>query len=236
MRSFKLALASAAIALAPVASAQTGGGNWNLTVDEDEVSHRIGNPDAEITLTEYVSYTCGTCAKFAREGDPVLEIAYVGSGKVRLEIRQFLRNPVDLTIAMMTHCGAPSKFKQNHAAFMLGQSKWIGPLQNPSQAQIARWTQPGAASRRNIANDFGFYEIMKPRGYRITELDKCLNDDAKAQAFAAATQADAQRLGIRGTPTFAINGEKVDVAPVWSALQPKLDEALFPKNSSQNGQ
>ena len=236
MKSLKLALAMAAIALAPVASAQSGGGNWNLTVEEDQVSHRIGNPDADVTLTEYVSYTCSTCAKFAREGDPVLELAYVGSGKIQLEIRQFIRNPIDLAIAMMTHCGAPEKFKQNHAAFMLSQNLWIGPLNNPTQAQINRWTQPGAASRRNIANDFGFYRIMERRGYRITDVDRCLNDEAKAQAFAAATQADAQRLAITGTPTFAINGEKVNVAPVWSALQPELDDALFPRSSSQNGQ
>lgn len=226
MKPIRLALLTAAIALGSVASAQPKAGNWNLTVEEDQVSHRIGNPEAEVTLTEYVSYTCSTCARFAREGDPILEIAYVGSGKVRLEIRQFLRNPIDLTIAMMTHCGDPSKFKQNHAAFMLGQDKWIKPLMKPSQPQITRWTQPGAASRRNIANDFGLYDIMESRGYRVTDVDVCLNDEAKAQAFAAATQADAQRLGITGTPTFAINGKKADVAPVWSALQPALDAAL----------
>ncbi len=231
MRPLKMALVATAVTLAPLAlaqatQAQNNAGNWNLTVVEDEVSHRIGNPEAEVVLTEYVSYTCSTCAKFAREGDPVLELAYIGSGKVAVEIRQVLRNPIDLTIAMMTQCGAPSKFKRNHASFMLSQSKWIGTAQGASQAQISRWTQPGAASRRNIANDFGFYDIMKQRGYRITDVDQCLNDEAKAQAFAAAGQADAQRLQITGTPTFAINGEKVDVAPVWAALQPKLDEAL----------
>ncbi|XUU59774.1 thioredoxin domain-containing protein [Erythrobacter sp. HA6-11] len=235
MKPIKLALAVAAIALAPVASAQSGGGNWNLTVDEDQVSHRIGNPNAKVKLTEYVSYTCSTCALFAQQGDPVLELAYVGSGQVQLEIRQFIRNPIDLAISLMTHCGAPEKFKQNHAAFMLSQNMWIAPLNRPTQAQVTRWTQPGAASRRNIANDFGFYRIMERRGYRITDVDKCLNDEAKAQAFAAATQADAERLQIEGTPTFAINGRKVDVSPVWSALQPELDKALANPNSSQNG-
>ncbi|WP_394727227.1 DsbA family protein [Altererythrobacter sp. GH1-8] len=233
MKSFKLALATAAVALAPVALAQSG--NWNLTVKEDEVSHRIGNPDAQVTLTEYVSYTCSHCATFAREGDPVLELAYIGSGKVAVEYRQLLRNPIDLTISMMTHCGDPLKFKQNHAAFMLSQEKWLGTAQGASQAQIARWTQPGAASRRNIANDFGFYEIMKQRGYRITDLDKCLNNEAQAKALADATQSYARDVGVRGTPSFAINGRLVEGAHSWPTLNPKLDEALFPENSSQNG-
>lgn len=226
MKSFKLAFAASAVALAAVATAQGNSGNWNLTVVETATHHRIGNPDAEVVLTEYVSYTCSHCATFAREGDPVLELAYIGSGKVAVEYRQLLRNPIDLTISMMTHCGDPLKFKQNHAAFMLSQDKWIGTAQGASQTQIARWTQPGAASRRNIANDFGFYDIMKPRGYRITDLDKCLSDEALAKSLAEASQSYAQDKGVRGTPSFAINGKLVEGAHSWPALSKKLDEAL----------
>lgn len=236
MKPLKMVLAAAAIALAPVASAQTtqlpsNPGNWNLTIEEGEVSHTIGNPAAETVLAEYISYTCPTCAKFAREGDPPLELVYVGSGKVRLEIKHIVRDPIDLTIAMMTHCGEARKFKQNHAAFMLSQPKWIGKLQRQSEAQITRWTQPGAGSRRNIANDFGFYEIMKQRGYRITDVDKCLNDQAKAQKFAEANVAYAQEYGNHGTPMFTINGRRVANVVTWQGLQPNLDAA-----TSQNGQ
>ena len=231
MKPLMLALVAAIVSLAPATSAQNRSGNWNLTVEADQVSHRIGNPDAPVQLSEYISYTCPTCARFAGEGDPPVELAYVGSGKVRLEIRHIVRDPIDLTITMMAHCGPAAKFKKNHTAFMLSQGKWIGKMQNASQSQIVRWTQRGAGSRRNIANDFGFYDIMKQRGYRITDVDKCLNDESKAEALAQATADYIQEYGNHGTPMFTIDGKRVFNVVVWEDLRPNLDAAV-----SQNGQ
>ena len=70
--------------------------NWAVTVTETQGGHLIGNPQAETKLAEYISYTCGHCAHFAQEGDPVLKMIYVRSGKVSVEIRHLLRDPVDL--------------------------------------------------------------------------------------------------------------------------------------------
>lgn len=222
----KLALAASALVLAPVAIAQSNAGNWNLTVEETPTHHRIGNPDAQVVLAEYVSYTCGHCAHFAKEGDPVLELAYIGSGKVAVEYRQMLRNPVDLTIAMMAHCGEPSKFKQNHAAFMLSQDKWLAKARSATDAQVSRWNGQQAEGRRAIANDLGLYAIMESRGYRITDVDKCLADDVQAKVLADATMSYARDVGVQGTPSFAINGKLIDGAHSWQSLNPKLDEAL----------
>lgn len=201
--------------------------NWNNTVVETDAGHLIGNPEAETRLTEYVSYTCSHCANFAMTGDPVLKVAYVHSGKIAVEIRHALRDPVDLTATMLTHCGAPDKFTLNHNAIMYSQQDWMPVLKNATQAQIARWSNPDpAAARRAIASDFGFYKLMEPRGYRITDLDKCLNDNAKAELLINASRSDGQRLGIQGTPSFAINGQLLDHTHSWPALQKQLDAHL----------
>ena len=222
MKLAKVALLAGALVLAGGNKA-----NWNNTVVETDAGHLIGNPDAETKLTEYVSYTCSHCANFAKVGDPVLKVGYVHSGKVSVEIRHSLRDPVDLTATMLTHCGAASKFTLNHNAIMYSQQDWMPILQSATQAQIARWTNTDrAAARRAIASDFGFYKLMEGRGYRITDLDKCLNNDAKAESLVKASVADGQRLGIEGTPSFAINGKLLDHTHSWPALQQQLDAHL----------
>ena len=201
--------------------------NWNNTVVETDAGHRIGNPEAKLQLTEFVSYTCPHCAHFADEGDPVLKILYVHTGKVAVEIRHFLRDPVDLTAALMAQCGEPSRFALNHSALMASQSKWLPLMGSASPAQIQRWTNPDpAAARRAIASDFGFYKMMEGRGYRVTDLDKCISDNARAMELAKATRADAQKFGIRGTPSFAINGKLLEHVHSWDALKPQIDTKL----------
>ncbi|WP_428028254.1 thioredoxin domain-containing protein [Altererythrobacter sp.] len=208
----------------------TGANNrpdWNATIVETDGGHRIGNPDAEHKLTEYVSYTCSHCADFARQGDPALKLAYIHDGRFSVEIRHLLRDPIDLTAAMMTNCGDPKKFPLNHNAIMYSQGDWLPIAQRATQAQINRWTNPDhAAARRAIASDFGFYKLMEARGYRITDLDRCLNDDTKAQALATASSDHAMLFGIRGTPSFVLDGKLLDGAHSWQALQPRLDAAL----------
>jgi len=205
------------------AQGPASGRNWSSTVAQTEGGHRIGNPDAQVKLTEYISYTCPHCAQFARDGEPALKLGYIANGRVNLEIRHLLRDPVDLTVAMLANCGPASKFPQNHAAFMQGQDDWIAPLSSATAAQRQRWTSGDmAARRRAIAADFGFYAIMERRGYSRAEADRCLGDEAAADRMAEIAAADWKKPGIGGTPAFAIDGVVLAGTHSWSMLQPQL--------------
>lgn len=202
-------------------------GNWNTVVVETDAGHRIGNPDAEVKLTEFVSYTCPHCAHFAQDGEGALKIAYIAPGQVSLEIRHIVRDPVDLTATMLAHCGAPAKFPLNHAAFMHSQDQWLPIMAKRMPAQVRRWTTGDyAARRRAIAADFGFYGIMERRGYRRTEADRCLNDDAVAEKLSQATTANQRTYGVTGTPSFAINGVTLAGTHDWRMLAPQIDARL----------
>lgn len=201
-------------------------GNWVATVVATDGGHRIGNPEAKVKVAEFISYTCPHCAAFAKEGEAPLQLAYIAPGKVSLEVRHLIRDPVDLTAAMLTNCGPAAKFLQNHAAFMLGQDKWIAPLGSATAAQKQRWTTDGAVGRRAIASDFGFYAIMERRGYSRTEVDRCLADEAAARTLAENSAKDWKRPGISGTPGFAINGAVMPGTHTWSALEAQLKQFL----------
>lgn len=197
--------------------------NWGTLVTETDGGHLIGNPDAEARLVEYMSYTCSHCAEFARTGEGAIKLLYVPTGKVSYEIRHLIRDPVDLTAALAVRCGEPAKFFGNHEALILKHGEWMAVAGKATQAQQARWNFGTFPSRAQaIASDLGFYEIMERRGYSRTQLDACLTDYAEAKAIADRSTADAERLGIRSTPTFVMGDNKLG-AHNWFTLQPHLD-------------
>lgn len=223
MRSLVRALLLGAAACFAIGAAP----NWNTTVALTDGGHLLGNPDAKVKLVAFVSYTCPHCAHFHKEADGAIRIGYVQQGKVSYEIRHFIRDPVDLTAAMLTNCGAPAKFFQNHAAIMLSQDKWARVFNTASKAQTSRWySGDQAARRRAIASDFGFYGIMEGRGYRRTDLDKCLNNNAMAAKLAETTRADAEKYGLTGTPSFLLNGAFLLATSDWSSLRLQIDARL----------
>jgi len=225
-RKVSLALLAAAALLAGGAKAPATR-DWNAAVVETDAGHRIGNPQAALKLVEFVSYTCPTCARFAREGEPALKLGYLPQGKVSLEVRHLLRDPVDLTAALLSHCGPAAKFPQNHSALMLAQDEWLGRLKGASAAQRQRWaTGDDAARRRAIAADAGFYAIMERRGYGRAETDRCLADEATARRLAEASAADWKQPGVHGTPAFAIDGVVLAGTHSWQELEPQIAARL----------
>jgi len=198
--------------------------NWNTTVTlTPQGTHLLGNPAAKVRLTQFISYTCPHCAHFDAEADGQLRLSFIADGKGAVEVRHFVRDPVDMTVALLTNCGPANKFFLNHAAFLRSQSRWIGPLASASTAQQARWTSgPFAQRTRFIAKDFGFYPIMATRGYTAIQVDKCLANEALAKRLAADTDLAAEKLNIQGTPSFAIDGVVLAGTYSWDALRPQL--------------
>lgn len=223
----KIALTAGLIGAALMLSGQSNR-NWpTVVVETTEGGHRIGNPEAKVKLVEFVSYTCPHCAQFTRDADDRIKLAYVGTGKLSLEIRHLIRDPVDLTAVMLANCGPADKFPLNHSAFMLQQSRWIGPLASATAAQRQRWTSgDGPTRRRAIASDFGFYQLMERRGYNRPELDRCLSDEAAARRFAERSQADWDRPGIDSTPSFSINGVVMPGTHTWPTLESQLNDFM----------
>lgn len=222
-----LALASTALLLGAAAPQARTMGGWNATITlTPDGSHVVGNPDAQIKLTEFISYTCPHCAHFEAEAGAPLRLGYVTNGKLSIEVRHYLRDPIDLAAAMLTNCGPKERFFQNHAAFMLGQSRWMAPVSGASDAQKARWTHGSLGERnRAIASDLGFYAIMEGRGYDRVTTDRCLSDEAMAKRLAAQAE-EADKLGVTGTPSFAINGVLLFGTHEWDLLRLQLDARM----------
>jgi len=201
--------------------------DWNRAVTRTaQQSTVLGNPAAKVKLTTFVSYTCPHCREFELESDAGLKMKYIRSGKVSVEIKHVVRDPIDLTVAMLTNCGPKDKFPLNHSAFMRSQPVWIQTLARSSKAQQARWTTGELPTRtRAIAADFRFYEIMATRGYDRVSVDRCLADGAMAQRLAAGGEG-ASELGVDHARRFAIDGARLFGTDGWSLLQPEIEARM----------
>ena len=225
---FMLALIAGAAFAATKPAAKPAARNWNAAmVLTPQGTHLLGNPAAKVKLTQFISYTCPHCAHFEEQADAQLKLAFVANGKGSVEVRNFIRDPIDLTVALLTNCGPATKFFANHALFLRTQDKWIAPMTHPSPTQQARWSGGAFAQRtRAIARDFGFYPIMQTRGYTAIQVDKCLADEALARRLAASTDEAQAKLFVTGTPMFAIDGVVLAGTYTWDALRPQLDARM----------
>ena len=218
-RRFVPVVASALVVLAlPVAPAAAQ--DWNAQIEQTDKGYRIGNPEAPLQLVEFISYTCPHCADFERDSEAELKYVYVHEGLAAVEVRHLIRNPIDVAVALVTECGAPEKFFQNHRALLHTQPQWLAQAQSISPAQQARWNSGTVSSRmRAIGNDLDLHEIMESRGYRYSEVDNCLGNGERALALVEAATANAAEYNVPGTPSFVLNGTLLEGVHDWATLE-----------------
>ena len=220
----RLILAGMLLAAAPIAHAAAQ--NWNDTFEATAAGHRVGNPQASVKLIEFVSYTCPHCADFEKQADGPLRIGFIHDGSVEVEVRHVIRNPVDLAAVLATECGDPQKFFGNHRRMLHTQDDWLARAREATPAQQQRWNSGPVGQRmRAIASDLGFYDLMAARGLTVSELDRCLNDEARAQAIVDLSNASSAEFAVPGTPSFAVNGELLEGVHTWQSLEPALTSA-----------
>lgn len=243
-RSFALALtAPLALALAacgeaatdpatataePVAAVPAPAGTaWRDTVTvTPEGGHLVGNPSAPIKLVEYGSLTCPTCAAFAEEGMEPLLAQYVDSGRVSFELRNFaVHGPIDIVLARLARCGT------KEAVVPLSDQVWknVQALTSPLQANAAAVEQamslPMDQRFAAMAQIGGFYDFFASRGISADQARSCLADVPSLEKLAAETDRYAKEDQVTGTPTFTLNGSKLDGVNGWTGLEPALQRA-----------
>ena len=142
-------------------------------------------------------------------------------------MRSYVRDGIDLTVALLTHCGPPSKFFANHSTFLRHQTTWMAPIASLTDGQKARWSSSDFATRtRAIASDLGLYALMEARGYDRPEVDRCLADKALAERLAQHTKDATEKDFVNGTPSFLLNGVPLSGTYSWDALKPQIEARL----------
>lgn len=214
-------------AAAPVANvAAPAGQKWtDVVAVTPEGGYRIGNPDAAVKLLEYGSRTCPTCGAFAREGNEALINNYVSTGKVSFEFRDFaVHGAPDLAAAVLGRCNGTATFFPLLEAMYQDQLATLDRMQAIPQAEQARLQSiPPLQAVSAWADAAGFVDFVKQRGVPEAKARQCLADQKLLQQVVKITEEGGAT--VTGTPTFLINGEKVENAVTWPQIEAALKAA-----------
>ncbi|HEX8400567.1 MAG TPA: thioredoxin domain-containing protein [Allosphingosinicella sp.] len=215
---------------APVAAVPPPAGqSWSdIVTATPEGGFMMGNPNAAVKLVEFASLTCHVCAEFSEQGEQPLIERYVETGKVSFEIRNFIRDPADLAAALLARCNGPAAFFKLADQMYAAQDEWLGKLQQmtPAQQQSLQ-SLPPQQTVAVLAQQAGLIDFVRVRGVPTQKAQQCLANEAELNRLVQMQQKATQDMpNFAGTPTFTINGEMVQNAAAWVALEPRLKAAV----------
>ena len=176
------------------------------TAAEDLPDMALGKADAPVTIVEYSSLSCPHCAAFHKDELPALKSEYVETGKVRYIEREFPLNNSAFAGAVLARCLDPSRFFAFNDLLFSRQDEWA-------------FKEDAITPLRQYA---------KQAGMTDAEFDKCIDDEA-LQKKVIAVRDRGEKEGVRGTPTFFINGKIYKGPATLSAMA----EAIKPYLSTQ---
>ncbi len=184
MRAFNRLMLVILSGLSLAACGQGKGG----AVTDDEMT--MGKADAKVTVIEYASASCSHCAAFNAEVFPAFKTKYIDTGKVKYVFREFITPPAELAAAgfLTARCA--------------GKDKYFSVLDGVfrSQEEIFRTGDMRSPLVR----------VAKSAGMTEEQFMACVSDEKALKALAARVEKFAKQDNISGTPTFIINGKKLD--------------------------
>lgn len=145
----------------------------------------LGQKSAPITMIEYASLGCVFCHHFHKNTFPQLKKNYIDTGKIYYILREFPIGDKALEGANVVRCAREKDFFPLFAKFLGRRDLW----------------------GRSLTSKDKLYDIAKTVGMSRTSFDSCLAN----QTIIAGIKWQKERgraLGVKGTPTFFINGQK----------------------------
>ncbi len=207
--------------------AAPAGKTWSKTVvATEEGGFRMGNPDAPMKLVEYASLVCVHCADFKKEAFADLT-EMVDSGRLSYEFRTFIIGPHDIAPTVIARCaGGADRF------FPLMGAWYDDWKANMAKIEAATKDEVNLAALNAMTPDKagaelgrmgGVVDFYAARGVSADQANTCLADKAQMEELNKISELGAKE-GVAGTPSFFLNGKKVDFTG-WVPLKNQLRDA-----------
>ena len=148
----------------------------------------MGSPSAPVTIIEYASLTCPYCRAFHAQTWPTLKRDYIDKGKVHYILREFPIGHTSGAATIAMRClgqNDSARFFDLYDKFMHQQKKWVS-----------------LEVRRDK-----IYKIVANSNVSRAEFDACYDNKDILEGLKWVKQRG-RALGVSGTPTFFINGQK----------------------------
>jgi len=169
----------------------------------------MGSKDAKVTMIEFASLSCPACAAFHEEALPTLKEKYIDTGKMRLLMRDHPLNDPAFAASLLSRCaGDNDKAVKLQGVLFSRQNYWLGG--------------------RDVLDRL--YEIGKQAGFNRERFEQCIGDEPMYAKLVKQRNRSTDEYGIRGTPSFFINGQRftgdfTDPEAFAKMIDPLLKEA-----------
>jgi len=164
----------------------------------------MGSKDAPVVIVEYASLTCSHCAEFDKTTLPPLKANYIDTGKVRYILREFPYDEFATSAFMLSRCA--------------GKERYFGFVDVLFKKQ-AEW----AYSENPLA---GLLAISKQGGFSEGSFDACMKNQQIFEHIRDVATRGRTEFGVASTPTFFVNGEKVEGALPYAEFEKVVQKHL----------
>ena len=168
----------------------------------------LGPADAKVTVVEYASMTCPHCAHFTNEIFEDFKKKYVDTGKVRYIFRDFPLDNLAAAVSMLARCVEPDKALPMIETFYAKQQDWAFTDGSPVPK---------------------LFDIAKQAGFTQENFDKCLTNQKLLDQITAERTRASETFGVNATPTFFINGKRLQEAPSMAGFDKVIEPLLAGK-------
>ncbi|MFV0367807.1 MAG: DsbA family protein [Hyphomicrobiaceae bacterium] len=165
----------------------------------------LGDPNAKVAIVEYASMTCGHCSHFHKENFPKLKEKYIDTGKVSYVMREFPLDNLAAAASMLARCAPNGKNYEMADMLFNTQADWAFVQGNPVPK---------------------LFEIAKQAGFTQESFDTCLKDQKLLDQINAQRARASEQFGVSATPTFFINGKKLQGAPNVESFDAMIEPLL----------
>jgi protein-disulfide isomerase len=165
-----------------------------------EHAYVAGSKDAKITVVEFFDPACPACVAKA---SAISRFPELYNSQVRVVYRSLaLHNGSDLILSLMEAAKEQGKYKEAAAAFNAYYKNWF---------------------INNQVNAFVAWGVLEKSGTDIEMAKIFLNENqAKINDMLRLNMEDATALGVNATPTFFVNGKKVEQNELIKEIENEL--------------
>ena len=178
----------------------------------------LGDPGAPVTLIEFASMSCPHCAHFHAERLPEIKEAYIDTGKVRLEFRDFPLNGAAVFGGALAHCAAPDRYFAWLDLIFETQRDWAAADFGMSGAEWETFLDDGCPRRAWPEIWEKLAALGKRGGMSEQRVGACLCDRDLQNALLQSRADAVAEYDVSSTPSFVLEGELLDGPPTNAEL------------------
>lgn len=165
-----------------------------------------GPPDAPVKIVEYSDFGCTYCRAFALNQGKQLQQEYEKTGKVRFDHRSFIiEGPSTRDAANAAYCAAEQGRFWDYSEVLYNKS-------GTSQPQVVFAKSALKNYGAQVGLDAAKFNACVDNGQYLPEVQSQHNEGAAR--------------GVKATPSFFINGKKIEGAAPYAEFKAAVDAAL----------